>query len=216
MTFRNTEAVVFIVDDDDAMRDSIAYLVQSVGRAVETYESAEAFLARVDSARAGCLILDVRMPGMGGLDLQQVLQVRGIQLPVIVITGHGDIPMAVRAMRAGAVSFLEKPFNDQALLDHVGEAMRIDREVRRQREQTAQAALRLAALTAREREVLEAVVAGKQNRMIAEELGLSVKTVEAHRHRMMGKMQARTAAGLALAVLQAQGKIVSGTSDGLQ
>ena len=205
-----SEATVFIVDDDEAMRHSLSYLVQSVGLAVQTFESAEAFLDRVDASRAGCAVIDVRMPGMSGLDLQEQLYGRGIRLPVIVITAHGDVPMAVRAMRAGAVSFLEKPFNDQALLDHIAEALRMDKDARREGALSAAAESRLATLTRREREVLERVVAGKQNKLIAEELGLSVKTVEAHRQRVMEKMHARSVADLALALLHAQGKILPG------
>ncbi len=193
----NSDATVFVVDDDDAMRDSLSYLLQSVGLAVEAFPSAEHFLAAYDPARPGCLVLDVRMPGMSGLELQQILIERGSALPVIVITGHGDVPMAVRAMRAGAIDFIEKPFNNQALLDRVTAAIRTSTAAMAEQARAHEIRARLATLSPREREVALLVGTGKQNKVIAHELGISQKTVEVHRHNAMEKMQATTGADLA-------------------
>lgn len=191
------EPTVFVVDDDEAMRDSLQWLLRSVGLAVDCFASAEAFLAAYDPRRPGCLVLDVRMPGMSGLELQQRLADQGSALPVIVITGHGDVPMAVRAMKAGAIDFIEKPFNNQALLERVGAAVRASTASLAEQAQAREIRARLEALTPREREVAWAVAAGKQNKAIAFELGISPKTVEVHRHNAMEKMGAATAADLA-------------------
>lgn len=189
--------IVYVVDDDDAMRDSLAFLIGSVGHDCSCHPSAEDFLARYRPGRPGCLVADIRMPGMSGLDLQRALTERGATLSIIFVTGHGDIPMAVRALRAGAIDFLEKPFNDQTLLDRIGEAVRASREATLRQNRHAEIALRLGGLTPRERAVLEQVAAGKPNKVIAAALGISQKTVEVHRHNVMSKMGVRSAAELA-------------------
>ena len=182
------EPTVFVVDDDRAMRDSLSWLLDSVGLRVRSYATAAEFLADHDPAQPGCLVLDVRMPGMSGLDLQAELARRGVELPTIVITGHAEVSMAVRAVKAGAIDFIEKPFSDQLLLDRVRQALEIDLEAREVRRRREDARRRLATLTAREREVLDLVVAGKANKEIASALGLSTKTVEVHRAHVMSKM----------------------------
>ncbi len=184
------ESIVFIVDDDEAVRDSLRWLMESVGLRAESYDSANAFLENCRSDQAGCLLLDIRMPGMSGLDLQERLSGHGIELPVIIITGHGDVPMAVRALKNGAFDFIEKPFNDQLLLDCVNRAIVQDGERRRNLAYGAALRGRFALLTPREREVLELVVEGTPNKLIAAELGVSQKTVEAHRARVMEKLAA--------------------------
>ncbi len=186
------EATVFIVDDDEAVRDSLGWLMKTVGLATEVFASAREFLDRYDPRRPGCLVLDIRMPGMSGLELQEKLTEDAIPLPVVVITGHGDVPLAVRALKGGAVDFIEKPFNDQVLLDAVQRAIALDAGRRQEYERNADIASRLASLTPREREVLELVVAGRANKVIAAELGVSQKTVEAHRARVMEKMEAQS------------------------
>jgi len=182
------EPTVFVVDDDRAMRESLSWLLDSVGLRVRSYATAADFLAEHDPAQPGCLVLDVRMPGMSGLDLQAELARRGVELPTIVITGHAEVSMAVRAVKAGAIDFIEKPFSDQLLLDRVRQALEIDLEAREVRRRREDARRRLATLTAREREVLDLVVAGKANKEIASALGLSTKTVEVHRAHVMSKM----------------------------
>ena len=182
------EPTVFVVDDDRAMRDSLSWLLDSVGLRVRSYATAAEFLADHDPAQPGCLVLDVRMPGMSGLDLQAELARRGVELPTIVITGHAEVSMAVRAVKAGAIDFIEKPFSDQLLLDRVRQALQIDLEARDVRRRREDARRRLATLTAREREVLDLVVAGKANKEIASALGVSPKTVEVHRAHVMSKM----------------------------
>ena len=182
------EPVVFVVDDDRAMRESLTWLLDSVGLRVRSYANAGDFLAEYDPAQPGCLVLDVRMPGMSGLDLQAELARRGVELPTIVITGHAEVSMAVRAVKAGAIDFIEKPFSDQLLLDRVRQALEIDLEAREVRRRREDARRRLATLTAREREVLDLVAAGKANKEIASALGVSPKTVEVHRAHVMSKM----------------------------
>ena len=182
------EPTVFVVDDDRAMRESLSWLLDSVGLRVRSYATAADFLAEHDPAQPGCLVLDVRMPGMSGLDLQAELARRGVELPTIVITGHAEVSMAVRAVKAGAIDFIEKPFSDQLLLDRVRQALEIDLEAREVRRRHEDARRRLATLTAREREVLNLVVAGKANKEIASALGVSPKTVEVHRAHVMSKM----------------------------
>ena len=182
------EPTVFVVDDDRAMRESLSWLLDSVGLRVRSYATAADFLAEHDPAQPGCLVLDVRMPGMSGLDLQAELARRGVELPTIVITGHAEVSMAVRAVKAGAIDFIEKPFSDQLLLDRVRQALEVDLEAREVRRRREDARRRLATLTAREREVLNLVVAGKANKEIASALGVSPKTVEVHRAHVMSKM----------------------------
>jgi RNA polymerase sigma factor (sigma-70 family) len=184
------EQTVFVVDDDVAVRDALSWLIKSVGLNVETYGSAQEFLENYKSERSGCLVLDVRMPGMSGLELQEKLTADKIALPVIVVTGHGDVPMAVRAVKAGAFDFIEKPFNDQVLLDRIQQALKSEQEIRKIEEKRAEIGERLALLTPREREVLDMVVMGNPNKVIASELGISCRTVEIHRGRVMEKMKA--------------------------
>lgn len=185
-------ATVHIVDDEPDVRDALAMLMRSVGLAVTTYPSAQDFLQRYRASGPGCLILDVRMPGMSGLELQERLARERIALPIIIITGHGDIAMAVRAMKAGALDFIEKPFDDQALLDRIHEA--IERAARTQdiEAERARIAARYAELTRREKEVMALVVTGRLNKLIAAELGLSTRTVEIHRAHIMEKMEAKS------------------------
>jgi len=197
------EPTVFVVDDDRAMRDSLRWLLESVGLSVRTYATAAAFLHEYEPSQPGCLVLDIRMPGMSGLDLQAELLRRGAGLPTIVVTGHAEVPMAVRAVKAGAVDFIEKPFSDQLLLDRVRQALEIDRQSREVRTRREEARRRLASLSAREREVLGLVVAGKANKEIAAALGLSPKTVEVHRAHVMSKMAADSLAELIRAAILA-------------
>lgn len=188
--------IVYVVDDDAAVRDSLALLLKSVALAVETCESAVQFLAHVGPEAAGCLVLDIRMPGMSGLELQQQLKQRGYELPIIFITGHGDVSMAVQAMREGALDFIEKPFRDQELLDRVYQALEADRARRRAADETVHIRERFAGLTPREHEVMLRIARGQANKVIAIELGLSERTVEIHRAKVMHKTGARSLAEL--------------------
>jgi two-component system, LuxR family, response regulator FixJ len=187
---------VFVVDDDAAVRKSLRWLIESVSLQVETFGTAQEFLEASDPKRPGCLVLDVRLPGLSGLELQDQLTARGVRLPTIVITGHGDVPMAVRAFKAGAIDFIEKPFSDQLLLDRIQHAIRQDTEARAQRLRREEVAARVARLTPRERDVLERVVAGKSNKVMASELKVSAKTIETVRARLMRKMAADSVADL--------------------
>ncbi|GAB4347076.1 MAG: response regulator transcription factor [Gammaproteobacteria bacterium] len=182
--------VVFVVDDDEAARDSLCWLVRSVGLEVETAGSAQDFLDRLDPEQPGCLVLDIRMPGMSGLELLSKLGEMGVNLPVIIITGHGDVPMAVRALKAGATDFIEKPFNDQVILDCIQNAIQKDAEQREALVRQRMLEERYKTLTPRERDVMAGVVDGLSNKEISRELDISVKTVEAHRARIMEKMKA--------------------------
>jgi RNA polymerase sigma factor (sigma-70 family) len=190
------EPTVFVVDDDQAMRNSLKWLIESVSLRVETFDSADAFIQNYYPGRSGCLLLDVRMPGMSGLELQEYLAKQHIKIPVIIITGHGDVPMAIRAMKAGAVDFIEKPFNDELLLESIRRAMTIDEQQRGKQSLLADIATCLASLTPREHEVMTMVTAGKSNKEIAATLGVSSKTVEAHRAHVMEKMRAKSLAEL--------------------
>ena len=189
-------ATVFVVDDDEAVRDSLALLLRSVELAVATFSNAHEFLDSYDPAAPGCLILDVRLPGMSGLELQQRLADDGADLPIVFITGHGDVPMAVRAMRRGAVDFLQKPFSDQELLDRAQQALAEQSQRRQQSESKAEIAQRIRSLTPREHEVMELIVEGLANKVIANRLGTSQRTVEVHRASVMRKMQADSVARL--------------------
>jgi FixJ family two-component response regulator len=192
---------VFVVDDDAAVRDSLKMLLRSVGHFVETFGSAQDFLDGYRADRPGCLVLDIRMPGMSGLELQEKLNERHAIIPVIFITGHGDVPMAVEAMRGGAVDFIQKPFRDQDLLDRINQSLDKDAAYRAGLAERDSIAKRLATLTPREREVMQLVVRGKANKVIAGDLNLSQRTVEIHRARVMEKMQAASLAHLVRMVL---------------
>lgn len=181
--------IVYIVDDDEAVRASLRLLLKSVGIAAQAFASAQEFLACYDASKPGCLILDIRMPGMSGLELQQDLIMRGAIIPVIFITGHGDVPMAVEAMKNGAFDFLQKPFRDQGLIDRVQRALAKDGENRVALSQHSKMRARLESLTARERDVLALMVQGKPNKIMAADLGISQRTVEIHRARVMEKLE---------------------------
>lgn len=198
----NARPTIFVVDDDSAVRDALKLLLRSVGQAVETYGSAQEFLDAYSEDRAGCLVLDIRMPGMSGLELQQRLNERHSILPIIFITGHGDVPMAVEAMQAGAVDFIQKPFRDQDLIDRINQALEKDSSNRAALGERNDIRRRLETLTPREREVLDLVVHGKANKVIAGDLNLSQRTVEIHRARVMEKMQASSLAHLVRMVLE--------------
>jgi FixJ family two-component response regulator len=187
---------VFIVDDDSAMRDSLSFLIGSVGRKVETYASAEEFLDAYDNERPGCIVLDVRMPGLSGLELMEKLGQDRFAPPALLITGHGDIPMAVRALKAGAFDFIEKPFSDQVLLERIQQALQKDNADRASEHDRSDIERRAARLTSREAQVFELVVDGKPNKVVASDLGLSQKTVEVHRAHVMEKMRAESFADL--------------------
>jgi len=189
-------ATVFVIDDDPAIRESLRWLIESVGLNVKVFATAPEFLESYLPGPPSCLVLDIRMPGMSGLDLQAELAARDIRVPVIIITGHAEVPVAVRAMKAGAFDFIEKPFSDQLLLDRISRAIEFDTQVRHGRSVQADVASRLAQLTPRERQVMELVIVGKANKVIASELGLSPKTVEVHRAHVMKKMQADSLADL--------------------
>jgi two-component system, LuxR family, response regulator FixJ len=192
---------VFIVDDDEAVRSSLRLLIKSVGLIPTALGSAREFLEKYDPAQPGCLVLDVRMPEMSGLELQEQLNRQGAVIPVIFITGHGDVPMAVEAMQAGAFDFLQKPFRDQDLIDRIQKALEKDRANRAVLNERSLIRKRLESLTPREREVLEMVSSGKPNKIMAAELGVSQRTVEIHRGRVMEKMGASSLAQLVRMVL---------------
>jgi two-component system, LuxR family, response regulator FixJ len=190
------EPTVYVVDDDRAVASSLSWLLETVGLPVRTYSNANEFMAAMEPDPCGCLILDVRMPGMSGLELQERLCSRGVHIPVIFITGHGGVSNAVRAIKAGALDFLEKPFDDQTLLDRVQKAIEVDASTRRSMSERATVAARRATLTPRECEVMDLVVEGRANKVIAQVLGLSSKTIEAHRAHVMEKMGARSVSEL--------------------
>ena len=184
------EAVVYVVDDDAAARAAIQSLLHSVGLPAVTFGSPPEFLAGYRPDTPACLVLDVRLPGVSGLDFQRDLAARNVTIPIIFITGHGDIPMSVEAMKAGAMEFLTKPFRGQVLLDAIHKAIERDRAVRREQSRVAELRQRLGTLTPREREVMQFVISGLLNKQIASELGASERTVKIHRGKMMRKMQA--------------------------
>ena len=195
--------VVYVVDDDEAVRDSLKWLLEGVSYTVRTFDSAESFLAGFDPKAIACLVLDVRMPGMSGLELQEELLSRKLDLPLIFITGHGDVPMAVNTMKKGAADFIEKPFDQAKLKAQVERMLTQAREAasRRERERINQALM--SRLTAREQQVLERIMAGRLNKQIADDLGISIKTVEAHRANIMDKLKANTVADLMRVALAA-------------
>ncbi len=202
------DATVFIVDDDPSIRHSLSWLLESVKLNVEAFASAEEFLQQVGIDRIGCLILDVRMPGMSGLELQEALMARAMILPVIILTGHGDVPMAVRAMANGAFDFLQKPFNGPQLLERINAAISKSRELWQEKTSEAEVLSRYQTLTPRERQIMEMIVAGKANKVMAFDLGISLRTVEVHRHRVMEKMAAKSVAELIYSHLQIADKIL--------
>ena len=201
----STEPTVFIVDDDEAVRKAMALLFDSVGLQGDAYPSAEDFLKAYDPSRPGCLVLDIRMPGTSGLALQEMLAAREIDIPIIFVTGHGDVPTSVRAMKAHAFDFIEKPFNDQDLLDRVHEAIERDANARRQRAGVAKINALIGSLTTREREVMRMIVDGKASKVIAADLNISEKTVHTHRARVMEKLHARSVVALVRMILQTEG-----------
>ncbi|MDQ2694737.1 MAG: response regulator transcription factor [Pseudomonadota bacterium] len=196
MTTQTEVPTVFVIDDDPALRDSLQWLLESVGLKVATFARPRDFLAAYATDRPGCLLLDVRMPGMSGLHVQQTLREAGIALPVIIITAHGDVAMAVAAMKSGATDFIEKPFNDQLLLDCVQNALTQNQLQRQARARHQQVIDRFNSLTTRERQVMALVVEGLPNKTIADTLDVSRKTVEVHRSKVMDKMQAETLSDL--------------------
>lgn len=195
------EQVIHIIDDDEALRDSLVWLLESNGYRTRTFSSGEDFLAVCDQAKTGCVLLDVRMPGISGLELFELLRARNTGLPVIFITGHGDVPMAVEALKRGAEDFIEKPFGEREVLAVIESALARERNERGQRVLKADVSRRLADLTQREYEVLKLILAGKLNKQIADVLGISIKTVEVHRARVMEKMEVRSLAELVQHVL---------------
>lgn len=200
---KDKPSTVFVVDDDDAVRTSLRLLLKSVGLPVETFGSAQEFLDSFDADRAGCLVLDIRMPGMSGLELQLKLNEMHAIAPIVFITGHGDVPMAVEAMQHGAVDFIQKPFRDQDLIDRINQALEKDRENRDGLRERDAIRNRIGQLTPREREVLDLVTKGKANKVIAGDLDVSQRTVEIHRARVMEKMGASSLAHLVRMVIEA-------------
>ena len=196
-----SEPIIYVVDDDEAMRDSMTWLLEGEGYQVACFESAEAFLRARNDAMRGCLVLDVRMPEMSGLELHEKLDTLGSRLPIIFITGHGDVPMAVAALQRGACDFIEKPFHNEDLLSRVSRALELDSQLAARQKRTSAISHRIEQLTQREREVMQLVVAGKLNKQGADQLDISMKTVEAHRARVMEKMGVRTLAELVKAVM---------------
>ena len=192
-----TEHLVYLVDDDEAIRDALSWLLRSRGIASHAWPTAEAFLADYSTAMLGCLILDIRMTGMTGVELFDQLLARGCILPVIFLTGHGDVPLAVKTLKRGAFDFIEKPFNDNELVDRVLEALRFAANLRGREADRARLGERLAALTEREKEVMACILAGKLNKVIADELQIAMRTVEVHRARIFEKMGVRSAVELA-------------------
>jgi FixJ family two-component response regulator len=197
--------IVHIVDDDEAVRDSLSLLLSSVGLESRQYENAPAFLNSNFQTTSGCIVLDIRMPGMSGMDMHEKLNDLGCNLPVIFITGHGDIPMAVEAMKRGAVEFVQKPFREQDLLDCINRALQVDAGRRESTQEVDTIRDRLATLTPREQQVMEMIVDGKANKVIAFDLNLSQRTVEIHRAHVMEKMQTKSLAELVRMVMLARG-----------
>lgn len=200
------DPTVFIIDDDDAVLDSLSVLLETGGFSVKGFASANAFLAVVQESWRGCILTDVRMPGMDGLELQEKVAEQGLNLPVVVMTGHGDVPIAVRAMKAGAIDFIQKPFDEEMILDSIRRALDLSEQVRSREAASGKLRGRLATLTIREREVLNNLVDGHPNKVIAFNLGISPRTVEIHRARVMEKMQARSLSELVRMTLSEVGQ----------
>ena len=198
---QDIKGTVYVVDDDDAIRDSLRWLLEANDYKVELYDSGESFIAKYDPNAIAVLVLDVRMPGMSGLEVQEHLLARKADLPIIFITGHGDVPMAVRALKKGAVDFIEKPFQQAALKAQVEHMLNEARERRMKNERQSLNEALLAKLTPREQQVLERIVAGRLNKQIADDLGISIKTVEAHRASIMDKTNSGTVADLMRVVM---------------
>jgi FixJ family two-component response regulator len=198
------QEIVFVVDDDQGIREGLALLLETVGQPYELYSSAIEFLDAYDASKGGCLVLDIRMPRMSGLDLQEKLNEQGSLLPIIFITGHGDIQMAVEAMRRGALDFIRKPFREQDLLDRINEALAFDAGKRKNIAERQQLLDKVAALSEREREVFHRVAAGEMNKVIAQDLGISARTVEVHRSKVMKKLSVRTLAQLVRIKIEAE------------
>lgn len=190
------DRTIFVVDDDEAMRDALGALLRSVGLPVQAFGSAKEFLEEFDPERAGCVLLDVRMPGMSGLDLQRLLGERYSEVPILLISGHADVPMAVEAMKRGAIDFIEKPIQGDVLLDRVRKCLELDAERRVASAEAAQMRKRLETLTAREREVSVLIAEGLPNKTIAAQLGISTKTLDVHRSHILSKLGLRTNAEL--------------------
>ena len=195
---------VYVVDDDEAVRESLRWLIESVGIKVKTFANGQALLDDFDEKDVSCLVLDVRMPGISGLDLQQRLKQIGSHVPVIIVTGHADVPMAIQAMKAGAFDFIEKPYSDQLLLERIQCAIEQDNCFRQQQAITNDINVRIDRLTPREKEVMNLVVEGHSNKGIAKELGVSIKTVEVHRGNLMMKMEAQSLSELVRLVMSQQ------------
>jgi two-component system response regulator FixJ len=212
MTNDDTLPLIYLVDDDEAVRDALGMLFRSIGLRYEAYGSALEFLEHYDSRRHSCLVADVRMPGLSGLELQQRLNEQRKEIPIIFITGHGDVPMAVTAMRSGAADFIQKPFRDQDLIDRIHKALQRDRERREGRAAEEAIRERLALLTPRETEVMQRVARGQANKVIAMDLGVSQRTVELHRARVMKKLRLRSVAELVHAIDRIGGVASTGTA----
>lgn len=200
-----SEETIYIVDDDLDMRTSLRWLIESIGLKVEVYESAEAFIEADKLEQPGCLILDVRMPGMGGIRLLEQLRKSNCRLPTIMLTGHGEISMAVQTMKSGAFDFLEKPASPQVILERVQDALRLDRETREKTKDYQALDEKLAQLTRREKEILDRLVAGESSRIVAENLFISERTVEKHRERVLHKMQTHSMIELIRQIIEHRG-----------
>lgn len=199
-------ACIYIVEDDDAVRDSLQLMLESIGRVVIAYPSADQFLQAYSQDMAGCIVLDIRMPGINGMELQRKLNDLNSILPIIFVTGHGDVPMAVEAMQQGAVDFVQKPYREQELLDKISQAMALDDQNRAMLQQRQEILERMRELTPRERDVVQLMVEGKANKVIAINLDISQRTVEIHRARVMEKLQANSLAHLVRMYLSVEGE----------
>ena len=200
MKTKDDSPVIYLVDDDEAVRDALGMLFKSIGLKHEAYSSALDFLEHYDRARHSCLVADIRMPGLSGLELQQRLNDEQAEVPIIFITGHGDVPMAVTAMKSGAADFVQKPFRDQDLIDRINKALALDLERRMGRAEQDEIRARIALLTPREKEVMDRVARGQANKVIAMDLSVSQRTVELHRARVMKKLRMRSVAQLVHAI----------------